>query len=141
MLKRIALSISLLLLSFSICSFANQAQDQKASENGRFVGTWAGKWEGGGSGGNIELSLSTESDKLVGKVSVTTDNGEFNTAIKTLSFDGNKMTAIYDNPGMDGVEVTLISTFDGNSTKGTWSMHQKGQTAEMFSGTWTATKK
>jgi len=141
MLKRIALSISLLLLSFSVCSFANQAQDQKASENGRFGGTWAGKWDGGGSSGNIEVSISTESGKLVGKVSATTDNGDYNTAIKTLSFDGNKMTAIYDMPGMDGVEVTLISTFDGNSTKGTWSVREKGQTADMFSGSWTATKK
>jgi hypothetical protein len=83
----------------------SDAQDQKAAGD-RFVGTWAGKWEGGGSSGNIEVAISKDSEKLVGKVSANTDNGDYNAAFKSLSFDGNKMTAVYDLPSMDNVEIT-----------------------------------
>ena len=140
MFKRIASTIPLLFLTFVVCSVANPAQDQKATGD-RFIGTWAGKWEGGGRNGNIEVSIARESDKLVGKVSATTDNGDYNAAFKTLSFDGNKMTAVYDMPAMENVEITLISTFDGDATTGTWSAHEKGQTTELIGGPWTARKK
>lgn len=141
MVRRLALTITLVLLNLSIYSFAGlTAQDLKDAGD-RFVGTWAGKWEGGGSTGTIEVAISKDSEKLVGKVSANTDNGDYNAAFKSLSFDGNKMTAVYDLPSMDGVEITLISTFDGNSTKGTWSAHEKGQTTEIIGGPWTATRK
>jgi hypothetical protein len=144
MVRRIALRISLVLLSLSISvaslAAAHDQKDQKAAGDS-FVGTWAGKWEGGGSSGNIEVAISKDSEKLVGKVSANTDNGDYNAAFKSLAFDGNKMTAVYDLPLMDNVEITLISTFDGNSTRGTWSAHEKGQTTEIIGGPWTATRK
>jgi len=142
MLRRVAPAISfgsLVVLFLCVVSFDSPAQDPKGAD--RFIGTWAGKWEGGGSTGKIEVSISKDSDKLAGKVTAGTDNGDYNAAFKSLSFDDNKMTAVYDMPGMDGIEVTLVSTFDGNTTKGTWSAHEKGQTTELIGGPWTATKK
>ena len=110
------------------------AQDPSA-----YVGTWSGSWDGAGSGG-FELTLEKGKDgALAGRVSVT---GEptYKATIKTLSFDGPKMTATYDFPPDDSVEVVLVATFEGNKATGTWSARQKNGGGELVSGTWTVTK-
>jgi hypothetical protein len=125
------------LLIGGICALAQQAKDGGEP----FVGTWTGTWAGAGSGGGFELTLEKNKDAAVtGRVSVT---GEptYKAAFKSLAFDGKKMTAKYDFPPDDAAEVVLMATFDGNTAKGTWSLREKANDTEAFSGTWTVDRK
>jgi hypothetical protein len=104
-----------------------------------FFGVWSGTWEGSGSGG-FELTLEKGKDDAPGgRVSVT---GEptYKATLKTLAFDNQKMSATYDFPADDRLEVALAATFDGNTAKGTWTVRDKSG-SEVASGTWTVTKK
>jgi hypothetical protein len=117
-------------------SSAQQKGDAAAPAD--FTGTWSGTWEGGGSGG-FELTLTkTDEGKIGGGVSVT---GEptYKATLRTTTFEGKKMTAVYDFPPDPQLEVELVATFDGNTAKGTWSARQKGG-AELAAGTWTVKK-
>jgi hypothetical protein len=121
----------------AVCSGAQQRDGASPDE---LFGTWAGSWEGGGSGG-FELTLEKGKDGAPGgRVSVT---GEptYKATLKTLSFDGRKMTATYDFPPDDQLEIGLAATFDGDTAKGTWSAREKGGGSEVASGTWTVNKK
>jgi hypothetical protein len=111
-----------------------------AGSASEFFGTWSGTWEGGGSGG-IELILEKGKDGAPGgRVSVT---GEptYKATLKTLAFDGQKMSATYDIPLDDRLEVALAGTFDGETAKGTWSARGKDDHGEVAAGTWTVTRK
>jgi hypothetical protein len=109
----------------------------------QYLGTWSGTWEGAGSSGGFELTLEKDKDKtdaIGGRVSVT---GEptYQATLKTVAFDGQKMTASYDFPPEPSVEVRLACTFDGTSATGTWSAFEKASGNEVMSGTWTVKKK
>jgi hypothetical protein len=115
---------------------------QQGSSGEQYVGTWAGTWEmpGAGSGG-FELTLEKDKDgAVIGNVAVTGDPA-YKASIKTLSFDGPKMTARYDFPPDDRAEVHLAATFDGGGANGTWSLREKAGSTEVASGTWTVKKK
>jgi hypothetical protein len=106
----------------------------------QFLGTWSGTWEGAGSGG-FDLTLEKSKDgPITGSVSIT---GEptYKATLKTLSFDGNTMTASYDFPPDPAAEVVLVTTFDGKKATGTWLVRGKEKGNEVASGTWTVTKK
>ena len=125
---------------FGAMNSAAQRGAEGSAAGEQFVGTWAGTWDGAGSGG-IELTLEKgKGGAVIGKVSVT---GEptYQAAFKTLSFDDKKMTAKYDFPPDERSDVTLAASFDGNTAAGTWTLREKANDAEVFSGTWTATKK
>ena len=112
---------------------------QPSSSGEQFLGVWSGTWEGAGSGG-FEVTLEKAKDgTIAGKVSVT---GEptYKATFRTLSFDGPKMTAIYDFPPEPAAEVVLGATFETSSAKGTWSLRQKGDSADVASGTWSVVK-
>lgn len=135
--RRIACVVISVLLVASVC-LARQAAQGSGEQ---FVGTWSGKWDGAGSGGGFELTLEKGKDGAVtGRVSVT---GEptYKAAFKSLSFDGSRMSAAYDFPPNDEAEVLLTATFDGATAKGTWSLREKANGAEAFSGTWNVEKK
>lgn len=121
------------------CSAAQRgAEGSKPGE--QFVGTWTGTWDGSGTGG-FELTLEKDKDgALTGKVSVT---GEptYKATLKTLAFDGKKMTASYDFPPDPAGEVRLVTTFDGNTATGTWSLREKATGNEVATGGWTVTRK
>jgi hypothetical protein len=88
----------------------------------------------------FELTLEKPKDgPLAGRVSVT---GEptYKATLKTVSFDGAKMTAAYDFPLDDSLEVTLMATFEGDAAKGTWLVRAKAG-GEVASGTWEVKKK
>jgi hypothetical protein len=51
------------------------------------------------------------------------------------------MTATYDFPPDDQMEVELAATFEGTSAKGTWTVRQKADKSEVATGTWTVTRK
>jgi hypothetical protein len=121
------------------CSAAQRGAEGTSSGE-QFVGTWSGKWEGAGSGG-FELTLEKSHDAPVtGKVSVT---GEptYKAPLKTLSFDGKKMSAAYDFPPDEAAEVLLAATFDGEKANGTWLVREKANGNEVARGTWTVTRK
>jgi hypothetical protein len=107
----------------------------------QYVGTWPGTWEGAGSGGGFELTIEQAKDgPLTGKVAVT---GEptYNVTLKSIAFDGKKMTGKYDVPEDESAEVLLAATFDGEKATGTWSLQAKSGGTEVASGTWTVARK
>ena len=126
-----------LFLFGAVCSAAQGA----GATGEQFVGTWTGTWEGDGSpGGGFELTLEKGKEGAVaGGVSVT---GEptYKATFNTVSFDGNKMSAKYDIPTMEGVEVVLTAVFEGASATGTWSAREKGGN-EVATGGWKVAKK
>ena len=105
----------------------------------KYYGTWAGTWEGEGQSGGFDVTLEAGKDgKPGGSVSVT---GEptYKATLKTLAFDGAKMTATYEFPPDPSVTVNLAATFEGNAAKGTWSL--KSPQIGDISGTWAVKKK
>ncbi len=130
-----------LFLVGAVCSAAAQRGGEGASKPEPLVGMWSGTWEGGGAGGGFELTLEQVKDgPVTGKVSVT---GEptYKAAFRSLSFDGKKMTAKYDFPESDAIEVVLAASFEGSAATGTWSARDKASDAEVATGTWKVTKK
>jgi hypothetical protein len=123
----------------AVCSAAQRGGETTAAE--QFLGTWTGKWDGAGSGGGFELTLEKDKDGAVGgKVSVTGEPA-YKATVKTLSFDGKKMTAKYDFPPDEAAEVVLAASFDGNTATGTWSLREKAGGTEVATGGWTVTRK
>ena len=124
----------------AVCSSAQRGGDGAAAAE-PFLGTWAGTWDGAGSSGGLELILEKDKDGAVGgKVSVT---GEptYKATLKTISFDGKKMTAKYDFPPDEAAQVLLVASFDGNRATGTWSLREKASDDEIATGGWTVTRK
>jgi hypothetical protein len=122
------------------CQMAAQRGDGGATSGEKYVGVWSGTWAGAGTGG-FELTLEKNIDGTVGgRVSVTGDP-TYKATFRTLTFDGPKMTATYDFPPDERVEVVLGATFEGDSATGTWSAREKANGNEAVSGTWTVKKK
>ncbi len=133
--------VLLALVLFGATCLGAQTGGDKPPTGEQFVGTWTGTWDGAGSSGGFELTLEKDTNGAVtGRVSVT---GEptYKAAFKTLSFNGNKMTAKYDFPADERGEVALAATFDGHKCTGTWSLREKGSDTEVVAGTWSVTKK
>src|SRR5262245_37132158 len=88
-------------------------------------GVWSGTWEGMGQNGGFEVTLGKAGGGATrARVSVTgepTDQAK----IRTMSFDGKKMTAVYDFPPEASLEVQLTATFEGDTAKGMWSARGK----------------
>lgn len=138
MRRRICIVVFALMLGV-VCAASPQRGDGAAA--GDVAGVWTGTWEGGGAGsGGFELTLEKGKDgSLGGRVSVT---GEptYKATLKTLAIEGTTLSATYDFPPDDSMEVVLAATFDGTTAKGTWSARQKAG-GELASGTWTVTRK
>lgn len=103
------------------------------------LGLWTGSWDGAGSGG-FELTLAKGKDGAPGGAVSVTGEPTYKATLKTVSFEGKKMTATYDFPPDDRLEVTLTATFDGETAKGIWSLREKGG-SEVATGTITVKKK
>jgi len=61
--------------------------------------------------------------------------------LKAVVVEGKQITAKYDFPLDRSAEVVMKATFEERSAKGTWSLHPKGQEAELAGGTFTVTRK
>ena len=117
-----------------------QAQQSGGAAASDLLGTATGAWEGAGSTGGFELTLEKGTDgSTAGRVSVTGEPA-YKATIRTLTFDGKKMTATYDFPPDDSMEVVLTVTFDGNTAEGPWSARQKAG-GYIASGTLTLSRK
>ena len=113
---------------------------RQSSGGGEYAGTWSGTWDGAGEG-KFDLTLASGSGAMTGKVAVTTDNGNYDAALRAIVFTGKKMTAKYDFPLDPSSEIVMAASFDGRAAKGTWSLRPKGQDTEVAGGTWTVNKK
>ena len=131
----------LLFLVGTVCFPAARLGAQTPPKPEQPTGVWSGTWDGAGSGGGFELTFETAKDgPVTGKVSVT---GEptYKATLRSLAFDGKKMTANYDFPADETAEVTLAGTFEGAKATGTWSLAAKGTDTVVISGGWTVTRK
>ena len=107
----------------------------------QYAGAWTGTYDGAGTG-QFEMTLVKAQDgTMTGKVDVTTEGGNYSADLKSLAFDGPKMTAKYDFPLDPSAEVIMTATFEGSAAKGTWSLRPKGQPDELASGGIAVTKK
>lgn len=123
--------LSLFVLSV-VCSAAQRGAEG-AVPGEQFLGAWAGTWDGAGTGG-FELTLEKDKDgALGGKVSVT---GEptYKAILKTVSIDGNKMSAKYDFTPDERAEVIVAAELDGNTLKGTWTLRDKASATDLATG-------
>ena len=105
----------------------------------KYYGTWSGKWDGEGQTGGFDITLEDGKDgKPGGRVSVT---GEptYQATLKTVAFDGAKMTASYEFPPDPSATVNLTATFEGAAGKGTWSL--KSSAIGDIAGTFDVKKK
>lgn len=131
--------IGLAVLIFGAVAYAYQQSGDKAAD--QYVGVWSGTWEASDRSGGFELTFEKGKDGAVaGRVSVTGDP-TYKATIKTLSFEGKKMSALYDFPPSDEVEIVLAATFEGETAKGTWTARGKNGGGEMATGTITVTRK
>ena len=132
-----------LTLVFGSMGFGQGTGKQAAAP---YLGTWAGTWasssEEGGTG-EIEVTIEEGNDGApAGRLKVSGGEAGHSAAFKTLTFDGNKMTAKYDYPLGDGGEILLQAHLEDPKAKGTWKLTPPpGQTADAARGTWTATKR
>jgi hypothetical protein len=141
MRTRIALATVTLvsLLTATLGTAATQDAGKSAGE--QYIGIWSGGWEGGGQSGGFTLTVEKGKDAaLAGKVSVT---GEptYTAALKSIAFDGGKMSGKYDFTPDPNLEVTLALAFDGTAAKGTWAVRDKGNGNEIATGTLSVAKK
>jgi hypothetical protein len=131
----------LLVIVFGGALASTPATAKQASSGVEHVGQWAGTWDGSGSG-EFELTLEKGKDGVpLGKVAVTTDQGNYSADLKGLSFIGKNMSATYDFPLDPSAEVSVEATFDGDKAKGTWSLRPKGGGTEVASGSFTVSRK
>lgn len=131
-----------LLCMLALFTLAPSAQrGGESTDAGQFIGVWSGTWDGAGSGGGFELTLERgKDDALAARVSVT---GEptYKATLKTVSFDGKKMSGKYDFPPDESGEVILTATFEEKTATGTWSLREKATSNEVASGNWKVSKK
>ena len=128
----------------SICGLvpvgAAAAATQETSGD-EYIGQWTGTYDGSGTGAFELLLQKGAAGKSTGKVSVTTDGGNYDADLRTLVFKGKSIEAAYDFPLDPSAEVVMAATVDGSTAKGTWVLRPKGGGAEVASGTFTLTKK
>jgi hypothetical protein len=135
---------TLIAIVFVLCAAlsvaAQQGDGAKAGE--QYAGVWSGTWDGAGSGGGgFELALEKPKDgPVTGRVSVTGEPS-YKANLKTVTFDGAKMTAKYDFTPDEAAEVVLTATFDAGKATGEWSLREKASGNEVASGGWKVARK
>ncbi len=133
--------VAVLMLAVSWMASAALTDARQSSNGDQYAGMWTGTYDGSGTG-QFEMTLDKGQDgTMTGKVNVTTDGGNYAADLKSVTFEGAKMTAKYDFPLDPSAEIVMTATFEGTSGKGTWSLRAKGQTDELASGGIAVTKK
>ena len=133
---------TLFLIAAVLCGAVSLvAQQGGAAGPEQYAGVWTGSWDGAGASGGFELTLEKPKDgPMTGKVSVTGEPS-YTATLKTVSFDGAKMTAKYDFTPDPAAEVVLTATFDGKNATGAWSLLEKASGNEVISGGWKVARK
>ena len=139
MMARRLLAVLLFLACWILTATPMSAR--QAAGAGQYAGMWSGTYDGAGTG-QFEMTLVKAQDgAMTGKVDVTTEGGNYSADLKSVAFEGPKMTAKYDFPLDPSAEVIMTATFEGSAAKGTWSLRPKGQSDELASGGIAVTKK
>jgi hypothetical protein len=126
-------------LILGVLASAHQ-QKEGSPPTGRFQGTWT-VTEGGSGKGGFEITITKDKDgALGGSVSIKGEPA-YTANLKSIAFDGAKMTAMYDFPLDARLEVLLDATFEGTTATGTWLVREKESTNEVGRGTWTVRKR
>jgi hypothetical protein len=109
-----------------------------SASSDRFVGQWTGTYVGDDTG-QLTITLSRDADgRPTGGISAARDQGgRYELPFKSVSFDGDRMTAKYDWP--EGGEVTHEGTFGEDEAEGTWSFADPSGTTA--GGTWKVSRK
>lgn len=139
MRTRLLAGVAVLTIGVMSLVATGAAQSGSGDAAKKYYGNWTGKWAGEGQTGGFDIILEAGKDgKPGGRVSVT---GEptYQATLKTVSFDGAKMTAAYDFPPDPSVTVNLAATFEGDAAKGTWSL--KSPAIGDIAGTFDVNKK
>ncbi|GAA4397264.1 hypothetical protein GCM10023187_06460 [Nibrella viscosa] len=127
----------LFLLSFAVVlSAAAQTSLSTTGDNpAAFVGKWAGTYTGA-STGKCEMEITRNADgKYDGTITVIpVDESRYNIKFKTLTLEGNKLKATYNEPG-EGTPISLEGTLTDTTVKGTYEADGGNAT-----GTWTMTR-
>jgi len=135
---RTPIAIVFVICGVLVCA-AQQSDNARAGE--QYTGAWTGTWDGAGSGGGFDLTLEKPKDgPMTGSVSVTGEPS-YKATLKTVSFDGAKMTAKYDFTPDTAAEVVLTATFDGSKATGAWSLLEKASGNEVAGGGWKVARK
>jgi hypothetical protein len=130
-----------LLLLLVTCWIGSAATGRAQGSGDQYAGMWTGTYDGSGAG-QFEMTLGKGAEgAITGKVNVNGDGANYSADLKSVVFDGPKMTAKYDFPPDPSAEIVMTTTFDGGKAKGTWSLRPKGQTDEIAGGTLDVTKK
>jgi hypothetical protein len=130
--------VTLLVLLLSVGALVLAGQNSAGS---KLAGGWAGTWSGG-SAGKFEMTITSAADgKLSATLIATPETGDGSTfQSKSVDTVDNKVKIkLEDSEG--NAEVLLEGTLEGSSLKGTYSVRDKAQGAEVETGNWTATKK
>jgi hypothetical protein len=136
-MKRVWIVLFLMMLGA-----ASAAQDKPANNTpADLYGSWSGSWEGMGQTGGFDLTLAKPADGSTGARVAVTGEPAYQATIRTIAFEGKQMTAAYDFPPDDSLEIRLTATFDGDTAKGTWTARGKADGGELASGTWTVKRK
>jgi hypothetical protein len=138
-LKSVAVMLAVVVGLLSSTAAQGGAQGSSAGE--KYIGTWSGKWEGDGRTGGFEITLEKSKDGTLGGGVSVTGEPTYKATLKTVSFDGAKMTATYDFPPDDSIGITLEAAFEATTAKGTWAARQKANGSELATGPWTVSLK
>ena len=131
---------SILICAACVC-YAEQDKGKRSS-GGNLVGTWIGTWEGDG-GGKFQMTIAQEAgQKLVGEIAAQpADASSYTAKFKSISFEGNQMTAKYDFPGAEPpAEVIIEGTLKEDTAQGEWTIRFTGRDSG-DKGSWQARRK
>jgi hypothetical protein len=125
-----------------VLATAGGAAQQSGGDAGKqYTGTWKGTWEGLGRSGDLELTLERTENAALGGHIVVTGDPSYKAVFRRVAFDGAKMTAAYDSPDSEAVEVVITATFEGTKAAGEWIAQEKGGGNEVGRGTWQVARK
>src|SRR3954470_101972 len=77
----------------------------------QYAGMWAGTYDGSGAG-QFEMTLGRKDGAMTGSVTVNGDGANYTAELKSIVFDGAKMTAKYDFPLDPSAEIVMSATFE-----------------------------
>ena len=113
----------------------------QASGGEQYAGMWTGTYDGTGTG-TFEMTLDKGKDgAMTGRVTVNGDGTNYSADLRSIAFEGAKMTAKYDFPLDPSAEIVMTATFESASAKGTWVLKPKTQPDELASGGIAVTRK
>src|SRR3954471_1156519 len=138
MRERCSVWLSIVLLA--AVSLSAQKDGARPAVPDDVLGTWSGTWDGDGGSGGFDLTLQRGKEgATIGKVAVTGDPA-YQAALRTIVFDGRKMTAKYDFTPQPAAEVTLKATFEKETAAGSWSLADPSTGNHLAGGSWKVTR-